>query len=289
MSVPWDQPVGSIPDPIVDEEAGLHWHWYYDPNAGGMAVPFRKYRGTPIHALDMAYLLWCRRECTKAVSFAAAFDNYHAGLCEHVDSEIEYYYLDFLVPFGNVTERLGDCRDQPYFLFCRKKKKLTQKHPLFFHALQRLLDNPRKYEVWRDVGELLDVTKYADDLNLKIHRMQMSPPESIQTNPLSRTRTSLLAIQSKYLLTMQMTRTPAGNSNKREKDLKEEIKTVQGQGLTRKRSRNTVVDEDSEGIVHEDSDGAETYVGSGSSRTPPPVLTAAAFSLIYIFLTCIVW
>jgi hypothetical protein len=51
-------------------------------------------------------------------------------------------------------------------------------HPLFFHALQRLLDNPRKYEVWRDVGELLDATKYADDLNLQDTSDADEPTES---------------------------------------------------------------------------------------------------------------
>jgi hypothetical protein len=166
MSVPWDQPVGSIPDPIVDEEAGLHWHWYYDPNAGGMAVPFRKYRGTPIHALDMAYLLWCRRECTKVLPvlvFASPtlhFMNRQCLLRRHLTTTMLGFgststprlnttiWISWFHS-GNVTEvcimyvctwkmanhspgkRLGDCRDQPYFVFCRKKKKLTQKVSLF--------------------------------------------------------------------------------------------------------------------------------------------------------------
>jgi hypothetical protein len=39
-------------------------------------------------------------------------------------------------------------------------------YTIFFIAVQHWLDNPRHYEVTRDIGELLRRTKYADGINL---------------------------------------------------------------------------------------------------------------------------
>jgi hypothetical protein len=40
------------------------------------------------------------------------------------------------------------------------------KHPLFFEAVKRWLDNPNHQQVIRDIGESLAATEYEDDLNL---------------------------------------------------------------------------------------------------------------------------
>jgi hypothetical protein len=39
-------------------------------------------------------------------------------------------------------------------------------YPIFFAAAQKWVDNPRKYEVTRDIGERLSASEYDDDLNL---------------------------------------------------------------------------------------------------------------------------
>ncbi|KAJ7492111.1 hypothetical protein FB451DRAFT_517047 [Mycena latifolia] len=168
-------------DPIVegdDDDFG----WYYDSDAGGMNMPFGKYRGETMHKLELSYLVFCRNlNFAHGTPFAAAFDKYHGGLWEHVqESEKAYYYLNFRVPFGKryLGMRFGDCHDKPYFVFCRKLRRLTEKHPLFFYALQMRLNNPRKYEVWREIGERLDPTKYDDVANLNASSDEDEPTQS---------------------------------------------------------------------------------------------------------------
>ncbi|KAJ7757501.1 hypothetical protein B0H16DRAFT_1457677 [Mycena metata] len=168
--------VGTIPNPLTDKIS--HYEWYYGLDAGGFPSPFKKHPGVAIHTLELGFLTYCREKCTNAVRFHAAFDKFHAGLWDHVNSDSPHLpYLDFLVPFGNVYRgrRLGDCHDKPYFLFCQSKLGLTNKHLLFFRALERRFANPRREGVWRDIGQRLDATKYNDDLNLKEGRHEDQP------------------------------------------------------------------------------------------------------------------
>ncbi|KAJ7110342.1 hypothetical protein C8R43DRAFT_164903 [Mycena crocata] len=155
-----------IPDPIVEEDEDDLYAWHYGSDAGGMVAPFKKHPGKLIRELSLPYLLFCYTTCLNAHQFRAAFEIYHAGLENYLETDDNY--LNFLVPFGKQYkgDRLGDCHDKPYFLFCQTRPRLTKKHPLFFRALQKRLDNPRKYGVWRDVGRLLDASQYADNLNL---------------------------------------------------------------------------------------------------------------------------
>jgi hypothetical protein len=54
----------------------------------------------------------------------------------------------------------------------------TPQHSLYFKAVRKWFDNPRKYEVTRDIGELLDKTEYEDDLNLGGCDDEEEPTES---------------------------------------------------------------------------------------------------------------
>ncbi|KAJ7492099.1 hypothetical protein FB451DRAFT_516471 [Mycena latifolia] len=127
--------------PTVTEESDFEW--YYGSDAGGMKMSFGEYRGKEMNTLDLPYLLYQRKRSWDGTSFAKAFDKYHDGLWEHVDSEKEDNYLDVLVPFGKFRgKRFGDCHDKGYFLWCQEESelKLTQKYDLFFRAIEMLLD-----------------------------------------------------------------------------------------------------------------------------------------------------
>ncbi|KAJ7292759.1 hypothetical protein C8J57DRAFT_6390 [Mycena rebaudengoi] len=152
-----------IEDPIDDGEG---FGWYYDTDAGGMILPFAKYPPqTRMHSVSLSYLRFCREHSHKP-SFLAAFDKYQAGLYEHVQKG--YNYENVFVPFGTKHRgaRLRQCRDKGWLEWCQKQKYLTDKHPLFFVAVEKWLANPRKWGKMRDVGELLAPSEYKDDLDL---------------------------------------------------------------------------------------------------------------------------
>jgi hypothetical protein len=95
----------------------------------------------------------------------------------------EDQYDRFLVPFGKTYrgKEIRQCRDKPWLLWTMDQRKLVEKvmytlsnstladfmffqYPVFFQAAQNWVDNPRKYEVTRDVG----ASEYMDDLNLNM-------------------------------------------------------------------------------------------------------------------------
>ncbi|KAJ7757519.1 hypothetical protein B0H16DRAFT_1721250 [Mycena metata] len=154
--------------PFVDAEDKAFWGWYYNPDAGGMELPFPKYRGQPMHSVDIPYLEFCATK-TKRRDFVDAFEKYHAGLLGLIEGEGRYDYEEFRVPFGRSIEQdkpLRKCRDQKWLRWCAKKQFLLDKHPLFFLAVDRWLAKPQKFERTRDVGELLSASQYEDELNL---------------------------------------------------------------------------------------------------------------------------
>ncbi|KAJ7665189.1 hypothetical protein DFH06DRAFT_308672 [Mycena polygramma] len=132
-----------------------------------MKLPFPEYLGRPMYTVDLPYLLFCYGR-TRNIDFLNAFEKYYAGLRELVEKD-GYHYEEFRVPFGKKHRgtRLRQCRDQRWLRWCSKKKPLTEKHPLFFRAVERWLANPQKCEKTRDVGELLSKSEYADGLDLE--------------------------------------------------------------------------------------------------------------------------
>jgi hypothetical protein len=65
----------------------------------------------------------------------------------------------------------------------------TSQHSLYFKAVRKWFDNPQKYEVTRDIGELLNKTEYEDDLNLGGVAMKRNQRNLIMSS-LFRTRTT---------------------------------------------------------------------------------------------------
>ncbi|KAF8529383.1 hypothetical protein JB92DRAFT_2861766 [Gautieria morchelliformis] len=152
--------------PFQDEE-GDPDSWYWEEHAGGMVVNFGKHRGKKIHEVSLSYLLWCRRtfeEDARNRPFLNALDYYYSGLEDCLEQE----YERFIVPFGQKHrgKTIRQCRDKNWLVWARKKPELVKKHPLFFQAVKKWLDNPNHQQVVRDIGESLAATEYEDDLNL---------------------------------------------------------------------------------------------------------------------------
>ncbi|KAK7063763.1 hypothetical protein R3P38DRAFT_11412 [Favolaschia claudopus] len=169
-------PVPVINQPLVDEDGGEQYPWFDGEDAGGMIMSYGQYHGQKMNMLGEDYLGWCfenLRFRTWARAFVAAFSIYKANLYDFA----EHNFASFLVPFGKRYrgKLLGECRDKPYLVHCSKNKVLREKFPCFFRAVERLFENPRTECAWRDVGELLSATEYADDLELSL---QDGPAES---------------------------------------------------------------------------------------------------------------
>ncbi|KAJ6541835.1 hypothetical protein B0H19DRAFT_1077617 [Mycena capillaripes] len=120
-------PVSPLHHPPYSEE----WTWYYDPDAGGMKLPFPKYSGKFMYEVEVSCLLFCV-EKTKRATFREAFKKYYGGLQELVEKG-GYYYEDFHVPFSKKHLDEGvpifghDCRDQPWTRWSTNQKFLTDK------------------------------------------------------------------------------------------------------------------------------------------------------------------
>ena len=54
---------------------------------------------------------------------------------------------------------------------------------MFFQAVQNYVNNPRKYEVTRDIGELLESSKEADTINLRLEEEEETDLEFIESDP----------------------------------------------------------------------------------------------------------
>ncbi|KAK0487065.1 hypothetical protein IW261DRAFT_1589559 [Armillaria novae-zelandiae] len=118
----------------------------------------------------MGYLHYIVNKCnwyTKGIhwAFFDAIGTYFEGLMEYAED----HYAEFIVPGflrKHRGKRLQQCRDKPWMEWTTKRPDLTQKYIVYFTAVRCLLDNPRHYTASRDIGELLSVTRYEDDLDL---------------------------------------------------------------------------------------------------------------------------
>ena len=62
-------------------------------------------------------------------------------------------------------------------------KIYLEQYSLFFQAVQNYFNNPRKYEVTRDIGELLESSKEADKLNLQEEEEEETDTDFIEPDP----------------------------------------------------------------------------------------------------------
>ncbi|KAK0222206.1 hypothetical protein IW262DRAFT_1460508 [Armillaria fumosa] len=160
-----------IPQEDIDNDPET-FAWYEGPQGGGFTVPiqFKKYQNRPVNETPMGYLHYIVNKCSwhaKDVPdflFFDAIDVYFEGLMEYA----RVHYAEFVIPFGTMHrgKRLQQCRDKPWMEWTTKRPDLTQKYIVYFTAVRYFLDNPRHYTANRDIGELLSVTQYEDDLDL---------------------------------------------------------------------------------------------------------------------------
>ncbi|KAK0466596.1 hypothetical protein IW261DRAFT_1574348 [Armillaria novae-zelandiae] len=144
-----------IPQEDIDNDPEA-FAWYEGPQGGGFTVPFqfKKYPNRPVNETPMGYLHYIVNKCnwyTKDIhwAFFDAIGTYFEGLREK-----------------HRGKRLQQCRDKPWMEWTTKRPDLTQKYIVYFTAVRYLLDNPRHDTANRDIGELLSVTRYEDDLDL---------------------------------------------------------------------------------------------------------------------------
>ncbi|KAF8805522.1 hypothetical protein BYT27DRAFT_6664277 [Phlegmacium glaucopus] len=152
-------------DPIGVDDDTDQYNWYYDARAGGYILPFNKYQGQKICETDILYLYFCRG-VTRNQEFLDAFSRFLDGLKQHAQTN----YADFIVPFGQKHrgKTIRQCRDKGWFEWVCTQCQLREKCEVFITAVQLWLANPRHQGVKRDIGELLDASKYEDDLDLKL-------------------------------------------------------------------------------------------------------------------------
>ncbi|KAK0477284.1 hypothetical protein IW261DRAFT_1486775 [Armillaria novae-zelandiae] len=123
--------------------------------------------GPQVNETPMGYLHYIVNKCnwyTKDIhwAFFDAIGTYFEGLMEYAKD----HYAEFIVPgFSRKHrgKRLQQCRDKPWMEWTTKRPDLTQKVSV---PVRYLLNNPRHYTANRDIGELLSVTQYEDDLDL---------------------------------------------------------------------------------------------------------------------------
>ncbi|KAK0474092.1 hypothetical protein IW261DRAFT_1651811 [Armillaria novae-zelandiae] len=163
-----------IPQEDIDNDPEA-FAWYEGPQGGGFTVPFqfKKYPNRPVNETPMGYLHyivnkcnWCNKDVRDFLIFSlfnwqifssqihwAFFDaigTYFEGLTGYAED----HYAEFIVPgFSRKHrgKRLQQCRDKPWMEWTTKRPDLTQKYTVYFTA---------------DIGELLSVTQYEDDLDL---------------------------------------------------------------------------------------------------------------------------
>ncbi|KAL0574707.1 hypothetical protein V5O48_007265 [Marasmius crinis-equi] len=104
--------------------------------------------------LESLYRIYGQR----TTAFGNAIRKYYNGLLEYISSE--HRWKDVYVPFGSTYNgmKMRQVRNKKWMVWCTHATG-TQRHrenfPLFFKALRKWLDNPRVYEVTRDVGEYI--------------------------------------------------------------------------------------------------------------------------------------
>ncbi|KDR66374.1 hypothetical protein GALMADRAFT_1158727 [Galerina marginata CBS 339.88] len=151
-----------LQNPIEDADGDCDW--YYDQGAGGYIFPFGKFKGKKIHETSISYLSWCDQNFDSNSPFKQAYQTFYNGLLDYARTN----YGDFIVPFGRKHQgsKISDCQDKPWLLWSMTVNGLREKYDIFFLAVQYWLANPNHQEVHRDIGELLDASKYEDDLDL---------------------------------------------------------------------------------------------------------------------------
>ncbi|KAF9462490.1 hypothetical protein BDZ94DRAFT_1322499 [Collybia nuda] len=169
-----------IKDPIrdgVDDDDDDDW--CYGANAGGLVFWFGKYKDYKLHQVPLHYIDWCRDNLTKSVKIQGAISLYLNGVTDFTKK----HYSDFIVPFGNKHQgqTIAQCRDKPWFEWLTQIQDLRDKYPYFLRAVDLWLDNPGHQEVHRDIGELLDASKYKDDLEL-INGLELDDEEETQAD-----------------------------------------------------------------------------------------------------------
>ncbi|KAK0477260.1 hypothetical protein IW261DRAFT_1634073 [Armillaria novae-zelandiae] len=137
-----------IPQEDIDNDPEA-FAWYEGPQGGGFTVPFqfKKYPNRPVNETPMGCLHYIVHKCswyTKDIhwAFFDAIGTYFEGLREYAKD----HHAEFIVPALDGMDN--------------KKTGLDPE------AVRYLLDNPRHYTANRDIGELLSVTQYEDDLDL---------------------------------------------------------------------------------------------------------------------------
>ncbi|KAK0474119.1 hypothetical protein IW261DRAFT_1569176 [Armillaria novae-zelandiae] len=146
--------------------------WYEGPRGGGFTIPFqfKKYPNRPVNETPMEYLHYIVNKCnwyTKDIhwAFFDAIGTYFEGLMEYAE---DHYAAFIVLGFSRKHrgKRLQQCREKPWMKWTTERPDLTQKYIVYFTAVRYLLDNPQHYTANRDIGELLSVTRYEDDLDL---------------------------------------------------------------------------------------------------------------------------
>ncbi|KAK0474084.1 hypothetical protein IW261DRAFT_1651790 [Armillaria novae-zelandiae] len=162
-----------IPQEDIDNDPEA-FAWYDGPQGAlrlYSPIPVQKIPKSTSNETPMGYLHYIVNKCnwyTKDVHSLGLFDAigiYFEGLMEYAED----HYVEFIVPgFSRKHrgKRLQQCRDKPWMEWTTTRPDLTQKYIVYFTAVRYLLDNPRHYTANRDIGELLSVTQYEDDLDL---------------------------------------------------------------------------------------------------------------------------
>ncbi|KZP05605.1 hypothetical protein FIBSPDRAFT_903403 [Athelia psychrophila] len=144
--------------PLEDPEH-ISCAWYWADNAGGHTFDFGQYidQHQRLRDTSLRYILFCRKP-----EFFVASDRYTEGL----EASLQDDYGRFIVPFGKKHrgKMIEECRDKRWFLWSQKNTRLTNRHPLYFKAVQQWLDHPNHHMAVRDVGELCDPREYERDV-----------------------------------------------------------------------------------------------------------------------------
>jgi len=164
MSRP-DTPPPFKPPLLDDPDEDPVWSWYYGADAGGHILEFGKYKNRELKLYEarLRYLAFTRKHCSASRrDFIEAFDRYSAGL----EAGIEEHYGRFVVPFGKKHrgKTIQECRDKPWLLWTQQQRYLTERHPIYFSAVQQWLDHTKQHLAVREVGQLCHPHDYEADM-----------------------------------------------------------------------------------------------------------------------------
>ncbi|KAF7966428.1 hypothetical protein HWV62_38410 [Athelia sp. TMB] len=153
--------------PLVDDpDNDPLWKWYWAESAGGHTLTFGKYKdkNLKLYNASFRYVDFARENCNKWArrEFIAACDIYREGL----EASVEEHYGRFIVPFGRKHrgKMIEECRDKQWMLWTQGQKRLTDRHPIYFEAVQQWLDHPHQHMAIHDVGQLCDPREYEQDM-----------------------------------------------------------------------------------------------------------------------------